>query len=114
MWCGNWPTAWIFLAPVMMLACMAGMFFMMRGMLGRRHPSPIGAELNGIKSTHTGPIVARFPEGQPAFEEYRAETLRRLDQEQKEFQDFLDRLRRAKDKAEFEQFMAERRVRVSA
>ena len=46
--------------------------------------------------------------GNRAFDEYRSETLRRLEDEQKEFHDFLDRLRMAKDKAEFDQFMAER------
>ena len=49
--------------------------------------------------------------GNRAFDEYRAETLRRLEEEQKEFRDFLDRLRFAKDKTEFDQFMAERRNR---
>jgi len=49
--------------------------------------------------------------GNGAFDEYRAETLRRLEEEQKEFEDFLEHLRRAKDKAEFDQFMAERRGR---
>ena len=43
-----------------------------------------------------------------AFDEYRAETLRRLEEEQRQFKEFLDRLRHAKDKAEFDQFMAER------
>jgi hypothetical protein len=47
--------------------------------------------------------------GNRAFDEYRAETLQRLEEEQREFRDFLDRLRHAKDKAEFDQFMAERR-----
>lgn len=47
--------------------------------------------------------------GNRAFDEYRAETLRRLEEEQQEFSGFLDRLRFAKDKAEFDQFMAERR-----
>jgi hypothetical protein len=47
--------------------------------------------------------------GNRAFDEYRAETLRRLEEEQKEFGTFLDRLRFAKDKSEFDQFMAERR-----
>lgn len=46
--------------------------------------------------------------GNWAFDEYRAETLRRLEEEQREFKEFLDRLRHAKDKAEFDQFMAER------
>jgi hypothetical protein len=49
--------------------------------------------------------------GNRAFDEYRAATLRRLEEEQKEFAEFLDRLRFAKDKAEFDQFMAERRNR---
>jgi hypothetical protein len=39
------------------------------------------------------------------------ETLRRLEEEQQEFRDFLQRLRFAKDKTEFDQFMAERRAR---
>lgn len=46
--------------------------------------------------------------GNRAFDEYRAETLRRLEEEQREFMAFLDRLRHARDKAEFDQFMAER------
>jgi hypothetical protein len=49
--------------------------------------------------------------GNRAFDEYRVETLRRLEEEQREFRDFLERLRQAKDKAEFDQFMAERRNR---
>src|SRR4051812_6595831 len=46
--------------------------------------------------------------GNRAFDEYRAETLNRLEEEQKEFAAFLERLRRAKDQADFDQFMAER------
>jgi hypothetical protein len=52
--------------------------------------------------------------GNRAFDEYRAETLRRLEEEQKDFGAFLDRLRFAKDKAEFDQFMAELRQRPPA
>jgi hypothetical protein len=52
--------------------------------------------------------------GNRAFDEYREETLRRLEDEQREFQDFLVRLRMAKDKAEFDQFMAERRARTDS
>jgi Protein of unknown function (DUF2852) len=47
--------------------------------------------------------------GNRAFDDYRAETLRRLEEEQREFKDFLERLRFAKDRAEFDQFMNERR-----
>jgi len=49
--------------------------------------------------------------GNRAFDEYRTETLRRLEEEQREFQEFLGRLRMAKDKAEFDQFMGERGTR---
>jgi len=49
--------------------------------------------------------------GNRAFDDYREETLRRLEEEQREFHDFLGRLRMAKDKAEFDQFMADRRPR---
>ena len=45
--------------------------------------------------------------GNAAFDEYKAETLRRLEEEQKEFRSFLDRLRMSKDRAEFDQFMAD-------
>jgi len=48
--------------------------------------------------------------GNRAFDEYRAETIRRLEEESHEFHDFLGRLRAAKDRAEFDQFMASRRA----
>src|SRR4030081_3099374 len=51
------------------------------------------------------------PSGNRAFDEYRVETLKRLEEEQTEFRDFLDRLRHAKDKEEFDQFMAQHRSR---
>jgi len=51
--------------------------------------------------------------GNRAFDEYRSDTLRRLEDEQREFKDFLDRLRFAKDKTEFDAFMNERRNRPS-
>jgi len=52
--------------------------------------------------------------GNRAFDDYRADTLRRLGDEQREFKEFLQRLRFAKDRAEFDQFMAERRNRPDA
>ena len=56
----------------------------------------------------------RHSSGNVAFDEYREETLRKLDEEQHEFRDYLDKLRSAKDRAEFDQFMAERRGRPPA
>jgi hypothetical protein len=49
--------------------------------------------------------------GNRAFDDYRSETLQRLEEEQHEFKEFLQRLRFAKDREEFDQFMAERRNR---
>jgi hypothetical protein len=46
--------------------------------------------------------------GNSAFDAYKAETLRRLEEEQQSFEAFLQRLREAKDKSEFDQFMDER------
>ncbi len=49
--------------------------------------------------------------GNRAFDDYREETLKRLEEEQREFKDFLARLRFARDRSEFDQFMTERRGR---
>jgi len=53
--------------------------------------------------------------GNSAFDEYRAETLRRLEEERRRleeegraFAEFMRNLRRARDKEEFDRFMAER------
>lgn len=53
--------------------------------------------------------------GNAAFDDYRAETLRRLDEERRRLEDegrafseFLVNLRRARDKEEFDRFMSER------
>ena len=62
----------------------------------------------GPRSTGT---TVNSTSGNRAFDEYRAETLRRLEEEERQFKEFLDRLRQAKDKAEFDQFMAEMRRR---
>ena len=47
--------------------------------------------------------------GNSAFDAYRQETLDRLAKEQDEFQSFLHRLREAKDRAEFDQFIKDRK-----
>lgn len=46
--------------------------------------------------------------GNTAFDSYKSDMLKRLEDEQKAFEDFLERLRAAKDKSEFDQFMDER------
>ena len=60
------------------------------------------------KFRNHSPRVRFADTGNSAFDGYRNETLRRLEEEQTAFQGFLDRLRQAKDKAEFDQFMKDR------
>ena len=55
------------------------------------------------------------PSGNAAFDDYRAETLRRLEEERRKLEDegrafseFMRNLRRARDKEEFDRFMADR------
>jgi len=61
----------------------------------------------GHSRRHRGDALWQ-PTGNSAFDSYRQETIRRLEDEQQAFQAFLDRLRAAKDKTEFDQFMEER------
>ncbi|QUJ77511.1 DUF2852 domain-containing protein [Sulfitobacter albidus] len=49
--------------------------------------------------------------GNSAFDAYKSDTLRRLEEEQENFEAFLERLREAKDKSEFDAFMEERAKR---
>ena len=50
------------------------------------------------------------PTGNVAFDTYREETLKRLEDEREAFTAFLEQLRAAKDQAEFDQFMNSRRA----
>ena len=59
------------------------------------------------RSHHSTLRTTMRSSGNAAFDAYKAETLRRLEDEQHSFEEFLKRLRDAKDKAEFDQFMAE-------
>ncbi len=51
--------------------------------------------------------------GNAAFDEYRETTLRRLEEERREFAQFLERLRRARDQDESNRFMSEQADRRS-
>jgi len=57
--------------------------------------------------------AAMRPSGNRAFDAYKSETLRRLEEEQASFEEFLARLREAKDKAEFDNFMEDRARKAS-
>ena len=54
------------------------------------------------------PMTTMRSPGNAAFDAYKSDTLRRLEEEQHNFEAFLERLREAKDKSEFDQFMEER------
>lgn len=69
----------------------------------------VRARMDGVRSQ--GDWTSPATSGNTAFDDYRSETLKRLEDEQREFKDFLGRLRFAKDRAEFDQFMAEQRQR---
>lgn len=85
------------------------------------------------KAPWTGFRVSEFPgwmqqfgsgfrgSGNAAFDDYRREQLkrleeerRRLEEEQQAFREFVEKVRRAKDQEEFNRFMAERRTMTSA
>ncbi|MCX7559968.1 DUF2852 domain-containing protein [Sulfitobacter sp. F26204] len=59
-------------------------------------------------------VMSTRSTGNAAFDAYKADTLRRLEDEQNNFEAFLERLREAKDKAEFDQFMDDRAKREDA
>ena len=66
------------------------------------------------KNWHRHGMTATSSTGNSAFDAYRSDTLHRLEQEQMEFESFLERLRDAKDKAEFDQFMDERAKKAAS
>jgi hypothetical protein len=94
-------------------------FLIWSGRMGCRHNSGpwqgnmerMQNKMDWMRSKMAGPSGPSS--GNRAFDDYRTETLRRLEEEQREFREFLERLRFAKDKTEFDQFMAERRNRPS-
>jgi hypothetical protein len=109
------PFAMIALCAVMMVLMMSGMQRMHGG-----HRTALSSGKMGCFGLSFGPWTeqphrlrsqSRWLQptsGNQTFDEYRAKTLRRLEQDQHDFQEFLARLRLAKGKAEFDAFMAER------
>ncbi|WP_445811017.1 DUF2852 domain-containing protein [Yoonia sp.] len=66
------------------------------------------------RKTGKSSITMTKSSGNAAFDAYRDETIRRLEDEQHKFEAFLKRLRDAKDKAEFDAFMDERERKAAA
>jgi Protein of unknown function (DUF2852) len=74
-----------------------------RPLLSHRHAGP--------KTDPITPDTAHVPAnhtGNGSFDAYRADVLKRLEDEQTRFVSFLDRLRDAKDKSQFDTFMDDR------
>ncbi|SDY01536.1 DUF2852 domain-containing protein [Citreimonas salinaria] len=104
-WIALMVLGFVFFWPVG-LAVLAYMIWskrMFNGSCGRRRTG-----------THRHAMAAMKPSGNSAFDAYKEETLRRLQDEQAAFESFLERLRDAKDKAEFDQFMEDRARRSDA
>ena len=69
------------------------------------------AQARGWQRRHAAPFLRGT--GNAALDEHQAETRRRLDEEGGQFRDFLERKRKSRDKAAFDNFLAERRGRGS-
>jgi len=62
--------------------------------------------INDLVNTIKGAIPKpRSSSGNAAFDDYKAATLRDLEEQQAEFADYVDQLRQARDRDEFEHFM---------
>lgn len=68
----------------------------------------------GCSKRSTTPRYHAPTTGNAAFDAYREQTLKRLEDEHHDFVAFLAKLREAKDKAEFDQFMEKRDTRAEA
>lgn len=76
--------------------------------VGAPSPAPRSIE-EGVKSLM--PTTAQKSSGNASFDAYRTAMIERLEEEQHTFEAFLGRLREAKDKTEFDQFMDQRAAR---
>ena len=68
----------------------------------------------GCSSKRSSARYYAAPTGNSAFDAYRSETLKRLEDEHRDFVGFLQKLREAKDKAEFDQFTQQRDDKAEA
>jgi len=95
-WIAAMVLGFIFFWPVG-LALLFYMIWSKRMFSKSDNTTRMSATMNTMRST-----------GNAAFDAYKLDTLRRLEEEQNNFEAFLERLREAKDKSEFDEFMDER------
>lgn len=107
-----WIVAWAIVWGIVMLAwpiaVVLGGVALWRAFVGRAWRARFNSP---FRPRSASPARRDGPVANSAFEEYRAETLRSLDEEQGKFREFLDRLRRSRDRQEFNAYMAARRGR---
>jgi len=75
--------------------------------MGLNEGTPLTKAVDALKPQGDLPDVPRSS-GNASFDAYRIDLLNRLEAEQTQFETFLSRLREAKDKTEFDQFMEDR------
>jgi hypothetical protein len=78
-----------------------------RGLFGR------GAGAAGRQDAVHSVALAPRSTGNSSFDDYRAQTLRKLEEEAAEFRAYLDNLRSANDRAEFEAFLKARNEKAA-
>lgn len=77
---------------------------------GRGDNNGVGARFASMFAKSKNPRSSQWNStGNAAFEAYRSATLTELEQEAAAFRKYLDELRHAKDKSEFDAFLEERR-----
>lgn len=88
----------------------AGLFILFYVLSGGDMAQVFHRTKNWVSDKFSGAAASGGSSGNAAFDAYRDETLRRLEEEQRAFGDFMERLKRARDQEEFERFMNERRA----
>jgi hypothetical protein len=69
--------------------------------------------IDELKTAFKSGTTSAPASGNAAFDAYREETLRRLEEERAEFDNFVAKLREARDREEFEAFMTDRKKELS-
>jgi hypothetical protein len=102
-WIAAMVLGFIFVWPVGL--ALLGYMIWSKRMFGRSNCAQRRAD---HMARHFGHHAAMRTSGNVAFDSYKADMLRRLEDEQTAFESFLQRLRDAKDKSEFDSFMEDR------
>src|SRR5215468_11980410 len=117
-WSSYWPEPWMFFGPMMFVLMVVGIVDMIRmtrteTMRRSRAETGAGEAGDGLGPAGRNVNTRQCKDRPTGFELYREEMTRRLDQEHREFQEFMGYLRMAKARAEFDLSMAERRTQLS-